>query len=356
MKRLLLMSIIYFVCSQSFSYGQKVVADFSGVDFFWKIEEILSTDQQPDSTTWNQLFNCSFYAFYANWNQTRYQKRMITTAFMPSKKRERDSLLKLGDWNQQVIQHLLNAQKNRPSIDRYVNNLKKRDLFEEAKKKAAVYLPQSVLNKDIRPTIGFGIFQPQANANDSALVLDIYAYDSTDLIEVIGHELHHFYSFSLRKDFTAPQSDSAYLLLNTIYQLALEGTADLINADIFLKGGATKQAYLHQLYSEHYLNPSKNLIKIDSLLQIIADNPRALKENGKQIADLAPLGAHPHGFYMAKTILAQEGKKALLKTIPNPFDFLRLYNKAAKKSKDAFVFSDKSMNLFMELEKKYAGK
>ncbi len=149
------------------------------------------------------------------------------------------------------------------------------------------------------------------------------------------------------------EQHEAYPLLNTIFQLQLEGIADLINMERFLAHPEKSNTFLYDLYSKHYNNPSKNLEQVDILLMAIADTRSLMKKNASLIRDLMPLGAHPHGYYMAKTILQINGKKALLNVLNNPFDFLRLYNKTAKKLKGKFYFGEKSMQLFTELEKKY---
>ncbi len=333
--------------------AQRVKADFTGIHYFWALEEELSKDQLPDSLAWKQLFDAPFYSFYTKWGQERFMKRMIMTAFMPSKQKSRDSLIQEGKWSKEVLNHLLKARTEKKSIIIWVNELSQRDLFEEAKEKASIFLPKSALSQKIRPTIGFGLFHPQSNASDSAIVMDLLSVDRESLIEVLGHEIHHFYTYAFRKKINLSKQHEAYPLLNTIFQLQLEGVADLINVDRFLAYPENSNTFLYDMYSNHYNNPSKNLEQVDILLKAITDTPSLMKRNALLIRDLMPLGAHPHGYYMAKTILQVNGKKAIINVLKNPFDFLRLYNKTAKKMKDRFYFGEKSMQLFTELEKKY---
>lgn len=333
--------------------AQKVKADFTGIHYFWVLEEQLSKDQLPDSLAWKQLFDAPFYSFYTKWGQERYMKRMLITAFMPSKQKSRDSLIQEGKWSKEVLNHLFKARTEKNNIISWVNELSKRDLFEEAKEKASAFLPETLSSKDIRPTIGFGLFHPQSNANDSAIVIDLLSENQASLLEVLGHEIHHFYTFSYRKKMNLTEQHEAYPLVNTIFQLQLEGIADLINMERFLAHPENSNTFLYDMYSKHYNNPSKNFEQVDILLKAIADTPSLMKRNALLIRDLMPLGAHPHGYYMAKTILKVNGKKTIINVLKNPFAFLRLYNKTAKKLKDRFYFGEKSMQLFTELEKKY---
>ncbi|HWA34476.1 MAG TPA: DUF5700 domain-containing putative Zn-dependent protease, partial [Cyclobacteriaceae bacterium] len=134
----------------------------------------------------------------------------------------------------------------------------------------------------------------------------------------------------------------------------LEGFADMIDKEKFLatKGkGFPKQ--LFETYDEHYASPSKNFKKVDSMLVVLSGRPEVAKQSGKAINELLPLAGHPHGYFMAKTIAAVHGKNELMKTIYNPFAFFKAYNVAAKKHKDAYVFSKEAMAYLDRLEVTY---
>lgn len=335
------------------SFSQVVKADFSGITQFWHIQQKLAQEQLPDSTEWKKLFDAPFYAFYTKWGQEKYMKRMIITAFTPSKQHARDSLIKLNKWEKEVLLHLLKARSERSRLDAFVNSLKQKDLFAEAKEKASIYLPKTALQQDIRPVIGFGLFHPQSNANDSCIVIDLLSVHDSSIIEILGHEIHHFYTYSFRKKLTATETEDAFPLLEMIFSLQLEGIADLLNAEWFLSNPGNSNDFLYKTYSEHFFDPSKNLNQIDTLLAAIADTPSLMKKNALLIKDLLPLGAHPHGYYMAKTIATHAGTQPLIDALINPFDFLRLYNETAKKIKGAFLFSKKSMKILNTLEKQY---
>lgn len=335
------------------SLSQVVKADFSGITQFWHIQQKLAQEQLPDSTEWKKLFDTPFYVFYTKWGQEKYMKRMMITAFTPSKQNTRDSILKKNNWEKEVLLHLLKTQSEKLRLISFANTLMKKDVFAEAKEKASMYLPKNALQQDIRPVIGFGLFHPQSNANDSAIVIDLLSVHDSSIIEILGHEIHHFYTYSFRKKLTTPTTDDAFPLLEMIFQLQLEGIADLINAEWFLSNPGNSNDFLYKTYAAHFYNPSKNLNQIDILLAAVADTPSLMKKNALLIKDLLPLGAHPHGYYMAKTIATHAGMQALTDALINPFDFLRLYHETAKKIKGAFVFSEKSLTVLNTLEKKY---
>ena len=90
----------------------------------------------------------------------------------------------------------------------------------------------------------------------------------------------------------------------------------------------------------------------------ISTTPSKLKENSKKVWDLLPYGAHPSGYYMSRTIVDNLGKEVLIKEMVNPFAFLRLYNKAAKKAMKKhkvgyYAFSGRTISFLGKLERQY---
>jgi len=133
--------------------------------------------------------------------------------------------------------------------------------------------------------------------------------------------------------------------------LQFEGIADQIDKDaMFAMGGRGIPVFLYNMYRDNYENPVPNLVKVDSILQVIYNYPETVKTNGELIKGLLPLSSHPHGYYMSQIIKDRYGIKGLISTIFNPFEFIRLYNKAAQK-KGVFSFSKEAMAYLDELEK-----
>jgi len=67
-----------------------------------------------------------------------------------------------------------------------------------------------------------------------------------------------------------------------------------------------------------------------------------------------PLSGHPTGYFMAETIAGEFGKDALIRTVPNPFAFFRVYSDAAKNRGGATPpFSEEALDLLRSLEKRY---
>ncbi len=81
------------------------------------------------------------------------------------------------------------------------------------------------------------------------------------------------------------------------------------------------------------------------------DKSGDLKRIGIELRKTIPMSGHPIGYFMTQAIVQTLGKKALLEQGGNPFEFFRLYNRAAKIQRERFpAFSEKSMMLINQLE------
>lgn len=341
--------------AQNTLHSQVVSIDFSGVDSFWAIKNLLQQDHEPDEKKWNALFNTPYYRFYKDWGQTNYIKNNLKYAYMPSMKAKRDSIQRQNDWRSAIINHLLEVGSLQENIKRFEDSLKNIDLIMPSLKLTQEFLPANFLGDfSDQPKIAFGISQPDGNAGQ-IICMDIKKAMDIDLTLFIAHEAHHYYTIKLRKKFTVDDADSSSQLIRCVQQLQLEGIADMIDKpDMIKKNGKGYHAFLFTTYLQHFTNPEENLKQVDSLIIEISKNPFSTKANAIKINDLLPQGGHPHGYYMATTIMEAFGKKKILELLANPFDFIRWYNRASEKLKRKFKFSQTSLNYFSKLEATHA--
>ena len=67
------------------------------------------------------------------------------------------------------------------------------------------------------------------------------------------------------------------------------------------------------------------------------------------------MSGHPTGYFMTNAIINEFGKEAIILSWTNPFEFFKLYQKAANKNKETYpVFSDSAMNYIHDLEMIYS--
>lgn len=328
---------------------QKV--DFSGVEAFWKVAEQI-TNGTITETDWNYLFSTGYYKFYENWGQRNNIKRMMVIALSPKMKSSRDSLIKIPDFNSFILQQIISTNANKISLEKFQKKLEKSDLQKAIKARAKEFLPDNLSSESYEPFIYFGVFQPDANASMTGIAIDLkLSHELADPIGLIAHEYHHFLTMNLRKKFKDIKNDSTSALMKSISQLQLEGIADMIDKDKFLNSdGRGFPSVLSKNFKKFHADPLPALKQMDSLIVAIAKEPSSAKSNCETILNSLPLGGHPHGFYMAKTIVMAFGKEALISTVSNPFDFIRAYNNAFRKLNDSVIFSEESMNFLSLLE------
>lgn len=335
--------------------AQESKLDFSGVDVFWKVTSQLKKGNQPSETEWEEFFATRYYKYYSygSVKQKSFIKRFFTTAFLPEKKTYLDSILTGSDddYIKQMYLHVIQAEKSKVELQTLINKIKASNFTDSIIAICQQLLPKGTTKIIPPPIISFGIYQPDANGDTKGVFFDLkLAGDIPDFEFVLAHEAHHYYTYSSRLKLNTDSTNET--LVNVISQLQVEGIADQIDKSNFLSTkGSGFPIFMYNLFYTHYENPIPNLRRMDSLLIQIFYQPETVVENSKKINALLPLGTHPYAFYMSETIKSIYEIKGLISVVNNPFDFIKLYNKAAKK-KGVFHFSKQSMSYLATLEKR----
>lgn len=166
-----------------------------------------------------------------------------------------------------------------------------------------------------------------------------------------AHELHHQLRTQMEFKNIKPEHEG---MLYAIFSIQNEGIADMIDKVPTLARPEEKESI-----TEWLLTPAPAAIKsLDSNLVVMARSQGASFQNEKAYRKLLRSSAgHMPGFYMARTIVNNGYKKQMLNTASNPFQFIYLYNKAAKK--DAGhppIFSKEAIEYLESLEENYKQK
>jgi hypothetical protein len=353
-KQIFILLVLGILNLQGFSQDSKI--DFSAVDLFWPIVDKLKQDSNPSEEEWNKILATPFYKHYA-YSSDKIRngiKEFIKTAFMPGRKNRLDSILNGpdNDYRKAMYLHVINAVKEKPELQLYQKKLLKSKFVDSLATIAQLYLPKGTIKRINNPKVTFGFYQPDANGGINGITLDLkFTKDYHDFTLMVAHEMHHYYVENIRRKMAVISNDSAYGLINAFIQLQFEGIADQIDKESLLAvDGKGIPPFLYNLFRSNYENPAQNLVKVDSLLKVIYHNPETVKSNGELIRELLPLGSHPHGYYMSQIIKSVYGTRELISTVYNPFDFIRLYNKAARK-KGLFSFSKEAIAYLDKLEK-----
>lgn len=347
--------IIFLASSTCSLKAQPRQLDFSSVDVFFEFATQLKKGIQPSEEEWKRFFSTPFYDFYSygSDNVKKFIRNLLSNAFVPEKKKQRDSIVSLSDndYYKFMVNHLINVEKEKDRFILTKQRLLKENLIDSIFKLTKDFLPTDIKKRVTPPVISFGFYQPEGTANktgvaaDLKLVEDIYDYKM-----FLAHEAHHYYTSNLRKKMKTDSTNKQ--LVHIISQLHLEGIADLIDKKAMLDTkGKGAPPMLYTLYKKHYTDPIPNLQKVDSLLKIISMNPSSSIALSNEINNLLPLSGHPHGYFMGEIIQSVYGKKALVAILDNPFQFIYQYNKAAQR-KRLFQFSYKTIQYLKGLERK----
>ncbi|WP_316804457.1 DUF5700 domain-containing putative Zn-dependent protease [Pedobacter nototheniae] len=97
--------------------------------------------------------------------------------------------------------------------------------------------------------------------------------------------------------------------------------------------------------------------QLDTAMQLILKSKGAAFKTVKQYRNLMNYSSgHNPGYYMADIIVRNGYRKALIENVQNPFYFIYMYNKAAKKDKNHRQYFQKWQLVFVNLWKIDIGK
>jgi hypothetical protein len=327
--------------------------DFSGVDEFWKIVDVLTRDVEPTEAQWHALLATPGYRL-AEINIGTTMRQDLEVAFMPSRRAEFDSLARLGNFRASRLEHLVRAASRRAQLDSLREFLSRTSPVADALRLAQQFLPPGATSVGEPPPVVFAIFGSDAYAQERGIVVDLLLVLQTPLIPMLAHEFHHAYLGrqsrvpSIGEDQTADA-----VLATTLLRMRNEGLADLIDKPYPLMSADPVRAAYVQRYNDEYARTPATLRIVDSLLAVAADDSTQFAAVGQRVRTLLWSGGHPNGAYVARTIYETFGRDSLFPAVYNPAAFLRTYAAAERKHGNPAPFSPKAMTVVRRLEERY---
>ena len=325
--------------------------DLSGVDRFWTIADQLAADSEPDSFAWRRLLDTPAYRQLA---QDQRIQRMFRLAFRPSFGREADSVVATGTYNARVIQHLRLVREQRVPLQGFRDSLARVDMVGEAGHLAAPFLPVGEVDRRPPPRLAYAFFGPEAYGGETGIIMDLlFARDrGSYLMPIIGHEVHHYHVGHLTGLRFPERSAPAFTLLQSLRNLANEGTADRIDLR-FPTGPPKMPEDVTPAYNAGYRDAATTLREMDSLMSRVGSDTARMRQAGKDVSSRLVFGGHPVGAYMAERIDERLGRAALIAAVGNPFAFFRQFNEAEGRARGARPFSEATLKLVADLEAGY---
>ncbi|HEY6828504.1 MAG TPA: DUF5700 domain-containing putative Zn-dependent protease [Gemmatimonadaceae bacterium] len=311
--------------------------DWSAIDQFWMAVDTLSRDVEPSAAQWRALLTAPGYRIAVISHPTIAHS--IELAFKPSRRAERDSVLRRASDDSATIAHLVVAAAAREELKRFRVTLAPvvSDTIAYAIRNAARFLPTGATDHP-PPLVTFTMFASDGYSQEPGVVLDLYHVHETGLADFLSHEFHHHYGSALDRTTYAPKSGDNGLY-QMIRQLKNEGIADMIDKPHPLVTPPSMQWYA-TLYNAAYDKTPSTLKVLDSLLVAAGTDSAKLVAAGARAKRLLISGSHPNGAYMARTILDTFGRDSLIATVPSAFAFIRMYEAAETKRGNASPFSE----------------
>lgn len=353
--------------------------DFSGIEEFWKIVDILKTDKEPTEEQWQSMFETPGYAELIRREfKPEYFTNTMRAVYRPSQKSLAEKLIQedkqkggfFSWYTPLVIEGFRNADRDRDWIQARIKELKSYPYLKKAAEEALRFLPEE--QAEDYPAVAFIIF------NDSRgytpLIIGLSEKEDLSPAELdclhrqghdkhwpfvlhLAHEAFHLYR-DKRQEFDFPKRNNPdYPIIWILGQIENEGIGDLINREqLYFDDGCFAGTDRAERYrKEQEAQPS--IIRImDAILTEMAVNPSLIGQLGRQLRSFIPQSGHPTGYFMSSVIVEQFGKEALVKIVRNPFKFFYLYNEAARKNRQVPVLSDQAIKFIKTLESRYARK
>jgi hypothetical protein len=325
--------------------------DFSGIELFWQIVDLLSQDEEPSPELWRALFATPGYrALTRSEFEPSFFQGSFRLAYMPSLSDSLATALEEGR-DGRLLRHYRQVEERRAELEAFAKDLKRSGPMEEPSRLAGEWLPHP--SPEEPAPLALVVFDLDARGYDP-IVIDVMAAKELDLLSFLAHESHHWYRNDRAMvdwDGVAPHDEE---LLWTLYQIQGEGIADQIDKRSWIDGGApvpaAREAYATD-YIETLAATPATIRELDSLLAALG---AASEEDhragiGTRFAALVPMSGHPTGYYMARMILEVLGRERLVIDVANPVAFFQAYDEAARAS-GAQGLSPEALRSLAELE------
>ena len=364
MKSISSFAIIFLLTIFPFSSIAQIM-DTGPLDAYWKLIEPLKKGDSLSSKTWNDFLAIEANQIYIE-NQgfnADYLERFRQTleyVYMP----KYDSLLNLrlaaiekdpsSYW---LTYKVYMYKKYEKELKEYEKQLLNPSYIPTMYTQTFKWLPKYLRKRDT--SIHFYVLgiENDAIAGGGVIIASLWTLYNQDRINfgsTAAHEMHHNLRQPLNFKNISESEKGLMYILNSVLN---EGSADMIDkpANVLLENELPSELR----YKDFLLYQADSIVNvINEDIMTMAKTQGKDYKSEKEYRNLVRwTSGHCPGYYMADIIVRNGFKKELIKNIQNPFSFIYLYNKAAKRDiKKPSQFSRISLDYIRSLEMKYWGK
>jgi hypothetical protein len=338
------------------------VIDFSGIEVFWRIFDLLRRDREPEPALWDRLFSTPGYAAL---EKKEHKRKTLTDAFrlayMPSNNEKIASALEKKDFTAIIIPHLRNVTTRRKELEKYKTTFGEPQWLRRSLSRTQAFLPSGLTREHVPPAIAFVIFAPDGRGYSDLIVADLFeTMKSLDPGGFFAHEFFHYYRRFIEKRYSCSRAEEP--LMNLLENTQEEGIADQLDKGRIprlsekelgrLVPEISDRAFFDS-YRKAYARANYWLGGIENVLKAYAAGSVDAPENARTLREKIPIDGRPVGAFAARTILDQFGTQKLASVAGDTLGFWLLYNDAAKKSGErARVLSQQAIGVLETLKAK----
>lgn len=348
--------IVFCCCLVNLAKAQQV--DLTSLNVFWKITDRLKQGGTLSREEWknflqlegnkvyieNQAFNEQFLDNYRKTLQFVYNPKNAERL----KKMVDD---KLNNW----MVYKINQYKDHEQIlKKYATHLQEPAYLDSIYKQCWEWLPKRLQVRTPQTKIFIIGIDNDALVDKNGIVFTLWNVYNQDKLKygIVGaHELHHILRRQRSLKATTPAEEGILYALQAILN---EGSADMIDKKYSFD--PSKDIVYEYHFDDFLLNKPDSIVKqLDTAMQLMAQTKGATFKTVKQYRNLMNYSSgHNPGYYMADIIVRNGYRKQLIAHIQNPFYFIYLYNKAAKKDKKhPPLFSKTTIDFCKQLAQRY---
>ncbi len=330
--------------------------DFSGVQEFARIVEILEGDEEPSPEAWALMFRTPGYAALtrSEFREAFFMDR-FRLVFMPSRAADlQEALESAQGWVGAYLRHFVQVRERWDEVMAYVGDPRPQRMLLEARRRALEYLPPTVPSHI--PPVAFVVFGPDARGYVPVVMDILKVLDQEDdaLVLLLAHEFHHYYRNTvLAYDRQSIEPDDEHVLW-VMDQLQAEGMANQVDLGEPFKD-PHEFARVRPDFFREYQASADVIRRMDELLALMDADEAGWVELGLSLRRSIPSSGHPTGFFMANLAARELGMDRLVRKVGDPFAFLGLYHEAAllRQTPEAPPFSEAALRVIRGLEGKY---
>ena len=336
--------------------------DLTSVDEFFNVTSILKEGNEVSVEQWKILDNSNGYKDLRQISRDII-KSSIVIAFGNNTIAEQDSILSITqeemDKDQTVLLkkltlvNYLDINGNYESIKSFRENYDFYTLIEKAKLQLSSFLDKAIDSTTVLKPVYFFFINADGGVRENGIYVDlnlIYKKTEEQRVNFLAHEFFHDYrERHVNYDY---YKNDLFFIIDAIQD---EGIADLIDKNEGYKKFFTDIGELPEMIESWislYGQAQEDLEKLQNLTLKFAQGEISKDDVGDKVLEIVKYRGHPIGFFMANTIVNAGYKSEMVKSFYNPYEFYRLYNKAAEKQ-NLFQLNSKFMDYLKSITEEY---